>query len=225
MSSASVRIAIADDHGMFRSGLKSLLMSIGDYEVYEFTNGLDLIHSLKRSVPLPDICIVDLQMHPLNGYETALLLKKNWPQIKTVALSMYENELVISKLLQAGISCYLCKNNTAEVLSLAIDQIMKMGYYHTETVTRVLMGRMKSMYPFPKITEKELQYLCLCCSDLTNKEIALKMNVQTRTVDNYRDSLFSKLGKHTRGGLAIFATTTGIINLSVDYLLSNNLYK
>ena len=219
-----IQIALADDHTMVRNGLKSLLEATGHYKVsVEAESGLELFNKLKAAKSLPDICIIDLQMKPLNGYETILLIKKKWPQLKIIVLSQHEHELLISKLLHAGAGSYLAKTTSVTTLIEAISSVLKKEVYYTDTVTQILLKQSKNKTDTLAITDKELQFLCLCCSDLTQKEIAQKMNVQTRTVDNYRDSLFNKLNKHSRTGLAVYTTTTGLINLSVEYLLSSGL--
>ena len=214
-----VQIAIADDHSMIRDGLRLLIETNEKYKIsIEASNGLDLVTKLQTAETLPDICIVDLRMGPLNGYETILVIKEKWPKIKTIVLSMYDDALLISKIISAGASSYLFKNCGAVILLEAIGQIMKKGHYETDEIAE-LRNSKSSLH----ITDKELHFLCLCCTELTYKEMAVRMNIEPRSVDNYRDSLFDKLGKHTRTGLAVFATTTGLVNLSVDYMVNNNM--
>ena len=218
-----MQIALADDHQLIRNSIKTLIESNGNYEVIiEAPNGLDLVAQLKTKKELPHICIIDISMGPLKGYETIQVIKKKWPQIRIIVLSIYEHELLITKMLRAGAASYLHKNCNLRTLYEAIDHTVTNGSYYTETVTKLIFRKINNKTNL-EINDRELQFLCLCCTDLGYKEIAQKMKVGERTLENYRDSLFHKLDKHTRSGLALFATTTGLVNLSMEYLMNSKL--
>ena len=219
-----IHIALADDQVAVRKGIKSLLEEMDNYEVsLEASNGLELITQLKAMKTLPDICIIDVGMGPLNGYETMLVIKKKWPQLRTIIFTAYNNELLISKMLRAGASAYLARNITPKVLNDAINSVLENGCYYTGETSKVLLQNIGNNKGFPEITKRELQFLHWCCCDLTNKEIADRMGVATRTVENYCNSLFRKFDKHTRTGLTVYAIASGLIYLSTEYLESTGL--
>jgi len=187
-----IKIALADDHTILRKGVAEILSRFEELEVImEAANGRELIEKIKSATTLPDVCIVDINMPVMNGYDTAAELKRNWPDIKILALSMYDTELNVIKMLRNGASGYVLKDTDPEDLRVAIIRIVKDGFYHTELVT----GRMLHILHDPEgkmdteINEKELSFLRLCCTELTYKEIADKMFLSPRTIDGYRESL------------------------------------
>ena len=222
--SRTIEIALADDHTMIRSGIKALIEFNPDYKVVmEADHGMDLVTQLMERDTLPDLCFIDLNMNPLNGYETQLAIKKKWPQLRTIILSMYDNEVLVSKLLEAGANSFLSKNLTTKVLHEAIEQVTKKGYYNTSVIDNI--RKQKENKTYIHINNKELQFLCLCYKDLGYKEVAQVMQVEPRTVENYRDSLYGKLKINTRAGLAAFARTTGLVDLTTDTLRESGLME
>ena len=164
----------------------------------------------------PDLIFLDINMPVMNGYETAAALKKEWPKIKVLALSMYDTEFNIIKMLKAGARGYVLKDAEPKELQKALNTIFEEGFYHSELVT----GKMhKQVKVEEKVTElsftaKEEQFLSHCCSELTYKDIAELMNVSPRTVDGYREILFAKLDVKTRTGLVLYAIKSGIVNIA-----------
>ena len=211
----TIRIALADDHAIVRKGLAELIDSMDDLEiVLDADNGRELLEKLKKTDPLPHLCILDINMPEMNGYETAEAIRSEYEDMNILALSMYDSEFNIIKMLRAGAQGYLLKNVQPSELHRAITDICKHGFYHSELVT----GRMLRMLHDRKagrneLNENEEQFLALCCSELTYKEIADKMHKSPRTIDGYREDLFAKMGINSRTGLVLYALKTGIAQM------------
>jgi len=211
-----IKIAIADDHTILRRGVAEILSKFEEIEVMmEAGNGKELLAKLGSASALPDVCIVDINMPEMNGYETAAELKRHWPDIKILALSMYDTELNVIKMLRNGANGYVLKDSDPEDLRVAITKVMKDGFYHSDLVT----GRMLNILHDPngkmnvEMNDRELTFLGLCCTELTYKEIADQMFLSPRTIDGYRESLFKKLNITTRTGLAMYAIKAGVVSV------------
>lgn len=211
-----IKIAIADDHEMVRKGIANFIDMFGGFDVVlTATNGNDLISQLKKADTLPDICILDINMPEMNGFETLDILRAAYPVIRVLVLTMYDNEQTIIKMFSYGARGYLLKNSGPDELKEALLTIHAGELYHPDIKAShfqfFLHG--KPDPAFPRITDKEMLFLTYCCTELSYKEIAQKMGVALRTVQGYRDSLFSKLVLKTRTGLAMYAITAGLVPL------------
>lgn len=210
----TIKIALADDHAMMRKGLAEIMSKFEDVTVIlEAGDGGELIEKMKKAKVLPDICILDINMKGMNGYETAAVIKETWPDIRMIALSMYDNESNIIKMLRNGANGYILKDNEPEELQKAIQHVYEHGFYHSELVTGRMLKLMQdpSSKTIPELTEREQQFLSLCCTEMTYKEIANEMHLSPRTIDGYREDLFLKLNIKSRTGLILYAVRLGII--------------
>ncbi len=212
-----IKVALADDHAMLRKGVAEILTAFdGITVVMQASNGKELITKLEAAAELPDVCILDINMPEMNGYDTANAIKNNWPKIKILALSMYDTEVNIIKMLRNGANGYVLKDNDPEDLKIAIQEVYKHGFYHSELVT----GRMLHLLHDPNVkaqldlNDRETTFLNYCCTELTYKEIADKMFLSPRTIDGYREALFAKLQTTSRTGLAIYAIKAGFFDLN-----------
>ena len=207
-----ITIAIADDHTILRKGVIELINSFGPFKVViDAVNGKDLIEQLESATTLPHVCVMDINMPELNGYETAAILKQRWPAVKILALSMYSNEYSIIKMLRNGAHGYILKETDPSELQEAILSIYQHSYYHSELVSGRMMSKVKAHENTELgISDRELEFLTLCATDLTYQEIAEVMNLSPRTVEGYRDSLFNKLNVRSRPGLVVFANKMGL---------------
>jgi len=213
-------IAVVDDHMMFRRGLIHLIDLFPDYKVsLDADNGKDLIDKLKPPA-IPDIILLDINMPEMDGYSTARWLQTNYPEIKVLALSMLDSETSIIKMIQHGARGYLLKDADTEELGMAFKEVLEKGYYYNEMVSRKLLqsinegvsdGKDKSGYR--NISEKELQFLKLACSEKTYREIAAEMFLSERTIDGYREALFKRFNTASRVGLVIYAIKNGLVSL------------
>jgi two-component system, NarL family, invasion response regulator UvrY len=156
---------------------------------------------------------MDINMPEMDGYETTLWLKNNHPDIKVLALSMYDNENAIIRMLRAGVKGYILKDCDPSELKYAINSIITSGFYYTENVTGKLISIVSKKDNDDELNEREIAFLKLVCSELTYKEIADKMYKGVRTIDGYRDALFEKLNVKTRVGLVLYAIKNGIVSL------------
>lgn len=213
METPTISIAIVDDHTLFRSGLASLLAEFEEITVeFEANNGIDLKEKIKNH-PHTQLVLMDINMPLMDGYESTKWLKEHYPKIHILALSMFDQEKEIIDMLKAGAGGYMVKESKPSDLLLAIKTMIDKGFYINELVSGRLLVSLKQTQTKPIFTERELVFLQYCSTELTYKEIASLMNVSPRTVDNYRESLFSKLNIKSRTGLVVYAIKHQLINI------------
>jgi len=210
-------IAIVDDHTMIRKGLASLVSLFPGYEVLlDAANGQDFIRQLHPS-KLPDILLLDIVMPEMDGYATAKWLKLNYPEIKVLALSTMEGEAAIIRMIKSGARGYLLKDAEPAELKRAFEDVVKLGYFFNEQVSRGTIQAAHSLEEeagnFGRLTERETSFLKLACSEKTYLEIAKEMFLSERTIDGYRDSLFKKLNVTSRVGMVLYAVKSGLIKI------------
>jgi len=211
-------IALADDHTVMRNGLATLLKGLGYSILFEADNGKDFINKINKD-NLPDVALLDINMPVMDGYDTAAWLKENFPDVRVLALSMYDDEAAIIRMLKNGARGYVLKDSNIADVRIAIESVMTKGYYHSELVTGKLIHSINhldapghsSIKELLKLNDKEIEFLKLTCTEMSYKEIAEQMFLSPRTVEGYRDVLFEKLGVRTRIGLAMFAVKNGIV--------------
>lgn len=218
MAEQIIKICIADDHLLFRKGLTELISDFGNVELlFDAGNGEQLLEKLSAAKELPDVCILDINMPVMNGFDTAKAIKKKWPKMKMLALSMSDNEFSIIRMLRAGANGYVLKDVEPLELKRAITTIYTKGFYHSEIITGRLLRMSQDRTPEEEerdsLTDKEIQFLEFCCSELTYKDIAERMGHSPRTIDGYRDNLFIKLNIKSRTGLVIYAIRKGLATL------------
>lgn len=212
----NIKVALADDHVLLRNALATLIDSFGDCKVIqEANNGIELIEQIKGTQP-PDVAILDLNMPQMDGLETATWLQVNHPYVPILMLTMYDSELVLIRLLQTGVKGFLKKDIHPSELKFAIHSVIQSGYYYSNHTTGKLMNLFRKhdehslTLQKTMLSDQELVFLKMACSEMTYKEIAIKMNLNPRSVDNLRDSLFNKLDVKSRVGLAMFAMRHGV---------------
>ncbi len=209
METERIDIAIVDDHTLFRNGVAALMGEFDELNiVFEAENGEQLQQILKKHAA-PQVILMDINMPVMDGYETTKWLKANHPGIKVLALSMFEDDKAIIRMVKCGASGYVLKESKPRELLEAIKTIYAKGVYINELVSGKLLRSVTSE-DVPELTKKELEFLKLCCSELTYKEIADLMFVSPRTVDNYREALFQKLNLKSRTGLVLYAIQSEI---------------
>lgn len=217
MNTERPEVCIVDDHVLLRNGLASLMKNFTDYTVlFEADNGKDLIARIQEGM-IPDIVLLDINMPVMDGFDTALWLKEHYPDIRVLALSMYDDDNAIIRMLQNGAKGYILKDSEALDLKDALDSVWNKGFYYSEMVTGKLIHAvhkaadqgMKTIAAIA-LNERDIEFLKLVCTEMTYKEIAEQMLLSPRTIDGYRDALFAKLGVRTRVGLAVYAIRQGI---------------
>jgi two-component system, NarL family, invasion response regulator UvrY len=217
---AKIKVALADDHVLLRNGLAGLVNSFDNYTViFEADNGKEFLQKINAG-NLPQLVLMDINMPEMDGYETTLWLKRNHPDIKVLALSMYDNENAIIRMLRNGARGYLLKDTEPKEFKQALDAIMLKGFYYSELVTGKLIHAVNSitddgneLASSIKLSDREIEFLKYICTEMTYREIAEKMFLSPRTIDGYRDALFEKLNIKTRTGLVIFAIKNNLVQL------------
>ncbi|MBD0278566.1 MAG: response regulator transcription factor [Bacteroidota bacterium] len=208
-----IKVALVDDHVMLRRGLADMIEEKFGYRVlFQYNNGKELVDKLDKS-NLPDVILMDINMRHMDGFEATLWLKKNYASVQVLALSMYDDEKAIIRMIRNGARGYILKENEPEELKRAIDDIVTRGFHYSERVT----GKVVHSIQLDSVTElngRHIEFLKLVCTEMTYKEIAEQMNVSPRTVDGYRDELFEKLGVKSRVGLVLFAIKNKIVHLT-----------
>ncbi len=213
----NIQVAIADDHSLLRNALAKLINGFEGYNVVmEADNGKDLCNKLVQNV-LPDIVLLDVNMPEMDGFETTQWLHKKYPQIKVLALSMLSDERTIIKIFRLGAKGYLLKNTDQTELKTALDSVMNKNVYLSEYVSGKLVSGLHNNVDADEkeavLNEKEREFLRWTCSELSYKEIAEKMFISPRTVDDYRQALFTRLKVHSRVGLVMYAIKNGVAEL------------
>lgn len=215
-SEKKYKVAIADDHTLLRNALASLINTFDEYTIlFEANNGQELRDNIRQH-KVPDIVLLDVNMPGMDGFETTQWVSKNYPFIKILALSMLSDEKSIIKMFRLGAKGYLLKNTDPEELKTALDSLMSKNVYLSEYVSGKLVSGLQDGGADTKevvLNEKEREFLRWTCTELSYKDIAEKMHVSPRTVDDYRQSLFNKLKVNSRVGLVMYAIKNGIVEL------------
>ena len=211
-------IAIVDDHQIVSEAIAGLINALPQFNVlYEVRNGKELLQKLSNKKNIPDLILLDINMPIMNGFETAAWLQENLPEVPFVALSMNDDDESIIRMLKLGAKGYLIKDIDSDELLIALDEILKKGFYYTDLVTSKLLHNLSSDAPpkgkVPQLKDKEMEFIKLACTEMTYKEIAETMFVSPKTVDGYRDDLFQKLNIKNRIGLAMYAIKQGWVEI------------
>jgi DNA-binding NarL/FixJ family response regulator len=214
-----IRIVIADDHEIFRDGFKVLLKKQKDLElVGEAENGKDLLDVV--AVQLPDIVITDIRMPIMDGIEACKKIRKKYPSIQVIALSMFNDENLIVDMLEAGARGYLLKNTTRHELLAATKAVSEgSAYYSADTsgkLTRMIAESRFNPYrnePIKQFTSRELQIIRLMCRQLTNGEMAKELALSIRTIESHREKIQEKTGARNSIGIVIYAIKNGLVEV------------
>lgn len=209
-------LVIVDDHLLVADSLKMLIGMFTGYNVlYHAKNGYDLQQKINSEETVPDVILLDVNMPIMNGYDTMEWLATEHPNIKVLTLSMDDDEQMILKMLSRGANGYLPKDIHPEALKNALNEVMEKGYYHSDKVAETLLNSLKPKEEAPtiRLKENELKFLQLSCSDLTYNEIAERMFLSPKTIDNYRGELFKRFKVKNRIGLVIFGLRNNLISI------------
>ena len=209
-----ILISLIDDQQLFRSSLASLIKSVPGFTLLsEAENGKRFIEQLQADDKLPHIALIDMEMPEMNGVELNAILQKEYPSVKTLVLSSFNQERFISKMIEAGVCGYLTKNCEIEELITAINSTHKNGFYFNKETLSAMRNasqykssEIKNINNLPvELTEREREILLLLCKELTNIEIGEQLFISPRTVEGHRNNLLSKTGCKNTAGLVIFA--------------------
>jgi DNA-binding NarL/FixJ family response regulator len=220
MSEKVITVAIADDHALFREGVRQILRNFDNIDlIMEAENGQDLITKLKNKVP--DVLLLDLEMQVMDGIETLKYLKQEaaYEDLKVLILSMYREERMIAYLMELGANGYLMKDADPDEFELAIRTVHKEGFYFNEHVSHAMLGSLKqktkkipSLGNNFQITEREMDVLQLIAQGMTTTEIGEKLFISNRTVEGHRKNLLSKLDARNTASLIMKAIKAGLIS-------------
>ncbi|MFI5139854.1 MAG: response regulator [Sphingobacteriales bacterium] len=214
MRPQTIRIAVAEDHTLVRHSLIEHINGIPNCKVIaDGENGKVLIENISLLEQKPDIVILDVSMPVLNGYDTLIALKKTYPAMKFLVLTMFENNYCIVHMIKIGANGYLLKNCTPIEFKEAILSIYNNGYYFSPKASEKAFAVVKHN-KMPELTGREVQFICLCYSGLSFEKIAEIMCVSVRTLDDYQRNIGKKLNLHTREDLALFAVYSGLVSIN-----------
>jgi DNA-binding NarL/FixJ family response regulator len=213
-----IDLVITDDHKLFRKGLNSLL---SDFEfignVYEASNGLELLELLQSADSIPDIILLDLQMPEMDGIEANKELRKLYPDIKVIILTMEDDAQLMLHLIKQGVNGYLMKDADPDELGTAIKKVIEKDFYFPENISQLIYRNLNKKKKSTglliyKFTPREIQTLELICKEYTAAEIAEELNLSVRTIEGYRSNLLEKSVTKNIAGLVVFALTNNLVN-------------
>lgn len=210
-----IKVAIADDHALFRTGVKTSLSSRKDIQmVAEAENGMQLLNLLKHIKP--DVVLLDIHMPIMDGYTTLPEIKKLYPEIKVIMLSMNNDPSIITRMMEIGANSYLTKESDSETIYQAICTCYQQEFFFNDLTNKALLNglRMKKpaeTTPDVQLSEKEVTILKLMCEEKSTKEIADIVDLSPRTVEAIRDKLKTKTGVKSMAGLVMYAVKAGIV--------------
>jgi DNA-binding NarL/FixJ family response regulator len=213
----AIKYAIADDHKIFRQGLRFALNDEGSIEcIGEADNGVSLLELLKSEQP--DVVLLDLKMPEMDGMQTTQEIRKLYPDMKIIILTMFDDEHFIIHLMENGANGYLIKNAEPDEIKTAIRSAHETGYYFNDLVSNTMLKSLVKkekasprFKPEIKLNERETEVLKLICQEHTAAEIGEKVFLSARTVEGIRANLLEKIGVRNTAGLVLYAVKNGIV--------------
>lgn len=211
-----VKVFIVEDHEIVRQGIRALLEGNDEVEIVgEAVNGADAIEKLRNISP--DVILMDMNMPVMNGLESTRVIKKNFPSVKVLTLSMHDHESYLSDMLEAGASGYILKNSSREELLFAIKKIAGDGIYIGPEFALNMLSKYKIengpivQHVKIELTDKEREVLDLIADGLTNVQIANKLFTSVRTIETRRKKLLDKTGTNNTATLIRYSVRNGLI--------------
>ena len=215
-----IKLALVDDHNLFRRGIASILGQVADFDlVLEASNGQEFIDKIARK--MPDVVLLDLQMPVLDGTATADYLREHYPLIKIIVLTMHDEDRMVLHLLEKGVSGYLLKDSDPDEVERAIRKVMDEGVYLNEFVSRAMLRKMTNKTTVVKqstlynskvlLSEREKEVLKLICEGLSTAEISDKIFLSPRTVEGHRLRILEKTGTKNTAGMVAYAFKNDLV--------------
>lgn len=215
-----IKIAIADDHKIFRDGIKMALSGKENLKMlWEAEDGKDLMH--KMTIKLPDVLLMDIRMPEIDGINAIEILRKEYETVKIIVLTMYDDQQMISKMMEMGANAYLTKTTDPEEIYNAILTCMNDDFYFNDLVNKAVMGKLmqrknvRQHYgntPIVNFNEKELKILKLLSEDKTTEEISKTIFLSPRTIETIRQNMKTKVNAKTIGGLIMYGMRNKLID-------------
>ena len=217
--STIIKFAIADDHKIFRDGIKMALNPREDLKLlWEAEDGKDLMH--KMTIKKPELLLMDIRMPEIDGINAIEMLRKEYDNLKIIVVSMYDDQQMISKMMEMGANAYLTKTTDPDEIYEAIITCMNEEFYFNQLVNKAVMGKLmqkksiRTNYgrPLPvNFNEKELKILQLLGEDKTTDEISKIVFLSPRTIETIRQNMKNKVGAKTIGGLIMYGMRNKMI--------------
>jgi len=217
-----IRVIIADDHVLYRAGVKSALSAKKDIKIVaEADNGMHLLNLLKTVEA--DVILLDSETPITDGDAALPEIKKAWPHLKVVMLTMIDDHSMITRLMELGANSYLSKTSDSEIIYEAIKTCKEQDYYFNALTNRALLNNLKQKQaPAPariaqaeaNLNDKEVLVLKLMCEEKSTKEIAEIVELSPRTVEAIRDKLKVKTGARSTAGLIMYAVKHNMLDAS-----------
>lgn len=211
-----IRIAVVDDHNLFRKGIIALLAQKNEFIVsFEAENGKVLIENLIKT-PV-DVILLDLDMPTMTGYEAIEIVKDKFPEIKVLVLTLHDDDVTIAKMIGKGANGFLAKDDSIDLVIKAIETVFEKDYFFTQKIIKVMekMGdKSKPQSSSDKtitFTHREKEIIILICKEYSTKEIACKLNTSVRTVDWHRKNMYVKTNTKNSAGIVFFAVINRLI--------------
>ena len=205
----TIKVAVVDDHSIFRKGVINVLSKNENIEIVaEANNGKEFIDLLSSANVLPEVLLLDIQMPIMNGYETLDYVHAHYPDIKVIMISLIQDQITVNNLLDRGASGFIAKNAEPDVIIEVVERSMA---GKKENV--VIPGQgcfAANALQTPVLTEKEYELLKYSSSVLTYEQIASHMSITPKALDHHRTSLFRKLNIQSRQELASIAVKMGL---------------
>ena len=219
-----IHVGLVEDQELVRSGFKMLIDGWEDMEViFESADGYSVIKRLQGNEPLPDVVLVDIGLPKkgdliYSGVHLTVDLHRYFPQIRILVVSVQDDPVTISHLIERGAHGFLSKDCAAEELQAAIRALYHSGSYINEGTLKALQSRLGKGKPAPvatsdKLTSREVDVLRLICQQLTAEEIGEKLFISTKTVNGHRNNLLQKTGSRNITGLVMYAVKIGLIEV------------
>jgi len=213
-----IKVAIADDHKIFRDGIKMALSGKRYLRIiWEAEDGKDLMHKMR--LKLPDVLLMDIRMPEMDGVNAISQLRKEFEQVKVIVLTMYDDQEMITRMMEMGANAYLTKTTDPEEIYNAILTCMNDDFYFNDLVNRAVLLKLqqkrpqKSHFNVPVVfSEKELRIIRLISEDKTTEEISKEVYLSPRTVETIRQNMKTKVGARTIAGLVMYAIKNKLID-------------
>jgi DNA-binding NarL/FixJ family response regulator len=214
-----ITIVIADDHAIFRDGLKLMIKKEKGLKVVgEAANGKELIEKVDELTP--HVVLTDIVMPEMDGIAAARIISTKHSSVGIIALSSFDQEYLVIDMIEAGALGYLLKNTGRKEIVDAIEAVYLKQCYYCETVSAQIKKRIagSSFNPFSKFkkimfNETEIEIIRLLCEELTSKEIASLMFLSPRTIDGHRQRIMERIGAKSIAGILMYAVKNGIYKI------------
>ena len=213
-----IKVAIADDHKLFRKGVILFMRQYRNIKfVFEAENGDELLQKLSEHTP--DVILCDLKMPVKDGIDVTKHITKNFPGIRVIILTMYEDDRFVGHLMDCGAAGYLLKNTDPAEIKKAITDVVKTGFYLNPFVNKILIKKNYSKQKFSPnlsseivLSDREKEVLTLVCMEFTAAEISQKMDISARTVEAIKDRLMERFGVKNSVGLVFYAMKNQLLD-------------